>query len=371
MDFVARDFFEKFSKMTEKIKNILQNILNPFTQTPFQFQNIEITPSSISLEVLLPYPAQSQFEALRQTLCTPLLKEYREENIHIAFLTHIITHKIKNNLKPLPGIKNMLAVASGKGGVGKSTVATNLALALQKEGAQAGILDADLYGPSQPLILGLKNQVPEMFPDQTMRPLENYGVKVMSVGFLIQTEDTPMIWRGPMLSSILEKMLTQTHWGELDYLIVDLPPGTGDAQLTLAQKTPLTAALIVTTPQDVALIDAQKAFKMFEKTNIPVLGVVENMSSFLCPHCQTETPIFGKGGAEKMQALYQMDILGKVPLSLSIREKTDEGKPTVMSAPNSKEAAIYQDIAFKIALKIAQMPKDFSARMPKIVVENG
>ncbi len=352
------------------IQSILEKLTNLETNKAFDFQNIHINGDEVALEVVLAYPAKSQFESIREQIQAAIVKKYPQAQVHIGIETKIIAHKVQNNLKPLPGIKNIIAIASGKGGVGKSTTAVNIALALHQEGASVGILDADLYGPSQPLMLGLSNQMPNVLPNQKMQAPENYGIKVMSIGFLIQTDDTPMIWRGPMVSATLEQILNQTEWGELDYLIVDLPPGTGDAQLTLSQKVPLSGAVIVTTPQDIALIDAKKGLKMFEKVNIPILGIVENMSLFVCPKCQAESAIFGKGGADKMQQEYGVTILGKLPLSLSIRENADSGKPSVIADSASSESAIYKKIARQIAIQIALRPKDYSAKLPKVVVEN-
>jgi ATP-binding protein involved in chromosome partitioning len=268
----------------------------------------------------------------------------------------------------VPGVKNIIAVASGKGGVGKSTTAVNLALALAAEGAQVGVLDADIYGPSQPMMLGITGR-PESKDGKTLEPLEAWGVQAMSIGFLIDT-DTPMVWRGPMVTQALEQLLKDTNWRDLDYLIVDMPPGTGDIQLTLAQKVPVTGAVIVTTPQDIALIDARKGLKMFEKVGVPIVGIVENMSIHVCSNCGHAEAIFGEGGAERMCKDYNVPFLGGLPLDIRIREQADSGRPTVVADPDGKIAAIYKEIARKTAVFVAQKAEDFTARFPSIVVQN-
>ena len=266
-------------------------------------------------------------------------------------------------------MRNIIAVASGKGGVGKSTTAVNLALALAQEGARVGLLDADIYGPSQPQMLGLAGRQPESTDGKTMEPLEAYGVQAMSIGFLVDVE-TPMVWRGPMVSQALDQLLNETHWQDIDYLIVDMPPGTGDTQLSLAQKVPVTGAVIVTTPQDIALIDARKGLKMFEKVNIPILGIVENMSIHVCSNCGHAEHIFGEGGGERMCQDYGSEFLGSLPLEMSIRQMADGGKPTVVGAPDSPAAEIYRRIARRVAVKVAEKAKDMSSKFPNIVVQN-
>ncbi len=268
----------------------------------------------------------------------------------------------------IPGIKHVIAVASGKGGVGKSTTAVNLALALAAEGAQVGVLDADIYGPSQPMMLGIAGR-PESKDGKTLEPLEAWGVQAMSIGFLIDT-DTPMVWRGPMVTQALEQLLKDTNWRDLDYLIVDMPPGTGDIQLTLAQKVPVTGVVIVTTPQDIALIDARKGLKMFEKVGVPIVGIVENMAIHVCSNCGHSEHIFGEGGAERMCKDYNVPFLGGLPLDIRIREQADSGRPTVVADPDGKIAAIYKEIARKTAVFVAQRAEDFTARFPSIVIQN-
>jgi len=288
--------------------------------------------------------------------------------VAIRAYSKIVSHTVQRGMKVMPNVKNIIAVASGKGGVGKSTTAVNLALALSAEGASVGILDADIYGPSQPMMLGVSGR-PLSHDNKTMEPLENHGVQVSSVGFMIDP-DEPMVWRGPMASGALQQLLEQTNWRDLDYLIVDMPPGTGDIQLTLSQKVPVTGAVIVTTPQDIALLDARKGLKMFEKVGIPILGVVENMSTHTCTNCGHTEAIFGHGGGEKMCADFGVDFLGALPLTLSIREQADAGRPTVVAEPDGEVAAVYKQIARKVAIKIAEKAKDMSSKFPSIVVKN-
>jgi ATP-binding protein involved in chromosome partitioning len=284
-----------------------------------------------------------------------------------AHLTSRITaHAVQRGVQLLPGVKNIVAVASGKGGVGKSTMAVNLALALAAEGASVGVLDADIYGPSQPMMLGIEGR-PESADGKTMEPLENYGVQVMSIGFLVAADEA-MIWRGPMATQALEQLLRQTNWKDLDYLVVDMPPGTGDIQLTLSQRVPMTGAVIVTTPQDIALLDARKGIKMFEKVGVPILGIVENMAVHVCSNCGKAEHIFGEGGGQRMAAEYGMDYLGALPLDIRIREQADGGKPTVVAEPDGEIAGIYKAVARQVAIKIAAKSKDFSAKFPSIKI---
>jgi ATP-binding protein involved in chromosome partitioning len=280
----------------------------------------------------------------------------------------IVSHAVQRGVKLIPNVKNIVAIASGKGGVGKSTTAVNLALALAAEGASVGVLDADIYGPSQPMMLGILGR-PESVDGKTIEPMEGHGVQAMSIGFLIEV-DTPMVWRGPMVTQALEQLLTETRWREIDYLVVDMPPGTGDIQLTLAQKVPVTGAVIVTTPQDIALIDARKGFKMFEKVGIPILGVVENMSLHICPNCGHESHIFGSGGGAQMCQDFGVDLLGSLPLDIAIREQADSGMPSVVSDPDGRVAEIYRQIARRIAIKIADQARDMTSAFPKIVIQN-
>ncbi|MDH5378184.1 MAG: iron-sulfur cluster carrier protein ApbC, partial [Gammaproteobacteria bacterium] len=286
----------------------------------------------------------------------------------IDLSSKVAVHSVQQGIKPIKGIKNIIAVASGKGGVGKSTTSVNLALALAAEGATVGILDADIYGPSQPRMLGISDK-PESKDGKTMEPLEAHGIQAMSIGFLID-EETPMIWRGPMVTQALEQMLQETNWRELDYLVIDLPPGTGDIQLTLSQRIPVSGAVIVTTPQDIALLDARKALKMFEKVNVPVFGIIENMSIHICSKCGHEEHIFGSGGGERMAQDYDVELLGALPLDLSIREQADSGTPTVVAQADSRISQIYREIARRLAAKLSQRGVDYSKKFPSIVIEN-
>jgi len=289
-------------------------------------------------------------------------------NVSIQIETDITSHSVQKGVQILPGIKNTIAIASGKGGVGKSTTSVNLALALQAEGAKVGILDADIYGPSQPRMLGCSGK-PDSSDGKSIEPKLSYNIQSMSIGYLID-EDTPMIWRGPMVTGALEQLLSDTNWKDLDYLIIDLPPGTGDIQLTLCQKIPVSAAIIVTTPQDIALLDARKAHNMFEKVGVPVLGIIENMSTHICSECGHEEHIFGAGGGEKISKQYGVDLLGALPLDIKIREGVDQGKPNVAIDPDSDISLLYREIARKASARLSLRAKDYSGRFPKIVIEN-
>jgi ATP-binding protein involved in chromosome partitioning len=277
-------------------------------------------------------------------------------------------HKTQLQNIRIPGVKNILAVASGKGGVGKSTVSVNLALAFQALGLKTGILDADIYGPSQPLMLGTSQESPETTDQKSLEPIMKYGLQTMSIGYLVE-DQTAMIWRGPMASKALQQILNDTRWKDLDILIVDLPPGTGDIQLTLSQKIPVTGGVIVTTPQDLSLLDATRALKMFEKVGIHLFGIIENMSSFSCPHCQKNTALFGEGGAAKMAQEHHLDVLAELPLSLLTRECTDHGKPIVIQAPESPESQLYIELAKKLILKINERPKNYADKFGVIKIE--
>jgi ATP-binding protein involved in chromosome partitioning len=330
-------------------------------------KNVKVSGADVSLEIELGYPGKSQFDPVRRDVLQAL-KAAGAANAAVTVRSRVVSHAAQRGVKLIPGIKNIIAVASGKGGVGKSTTAVNLALALAAEGASVGMLDADIYGPSQPTMLGISGR-PESKDGKSLEPMEGHGLQAISIGFLIDV-DTPMVWRGPMVTQALEQLLKDTRWRELDYLIVDLPPGTGDIQLTLAQKVPVTGAVIVTTPQDIALIDARKGLKMFEKVGIPILGVIENMSTHICPKCGHESHIFGSGGAEKMCKDYGTELLGALPLDIAIREQADSGKPTVVADPDGQVAQIYRRIARRAAVKIAESQKDMSSKFPNIVVQN-
>jgi ATP-binding protein involved in chromosome partitioning len=356
----------------EQVRAALQTFIDPATGKDYvagkEARNIRIDGSDVSLEVVLGYPAKSVIEGIRRELTDRIGKIAGVGKVSVDVQVKIVAHAVQRGLKLLGGVKNVIAVASGKGGVGKSTTAVNLALALAAEGAKVGILDADIYGPSQQVMMGLSGK--PLSPDgKTIEPMVNYGVQAMSIGLLIDV-DTPMVWRGPMVTQALEQLLRDTRWKDLDYLVVDLPPGTGDIQLTLSQKAPVTGAVIVTTPQDIALIDARKGLKMFEKVGVPILGLVENMSVHICSNCGHEEHIFGEGGAAKMSKDYKVDVVGSLPLDIKIREHADSGKPTVVAEPDSRSAQIYKEIARKVAARIAELGKDHSAAFPKIVIQN-
>ena len=332
-------------------------------------RNLKIESGDVSFEVELGYPAKSQVPALRKALIAAARTLPGVENVSIQIGWKITAHAVQRGVQLLPRVKNIVAVASGKGGVGKSTTTVNLALALAAEGAKVGILDADIYGPSQPMMMGITGR-PESEDGKSMMPLANYGVEVMSIGFLVD-EDQAMIWRGPMATQALDQLLRQTNWGDLDYLLVDMPPGTGDIALTLSQRVPLTGAVIVTTPQDIALIDAKKGLTMFEKVGVPILGIVENMAVYCCPNCGHIEHIFGAEGGKRMAEQFKVDHLGSLPLNLSIRQQADEGRPTVVADPDGEIAALYKTVARTVAIKIAQKAKDFSSKFPTITVSKG
>jgi ATP-binding protein involved in chromosome partitioning len=355
------------------VQNALKSLIDPNTKKDFvsgkSIKNIKISGSDVSLDVLLGYPAKSVWDEIRTMVEAQLKKTLPGVGkVTVSVTSKVVPHAVQRGVKLVDGVKNIIAVASGKGGVGKSTTAVNLALALAAEGARVGMLDADIYGPSQPTMLGISGQ-PESTDGKTMDPMMGHGLQTMSIGFLIDA-DTPMIWRGPMVTQALDQLLHQTKWDNLDYLVLDLPPGTGDIQLTLAQKVPVTGAVIVTTPQDIALLDARKGLKMFEKTGIKIIGIVENMSTHICSKCGHEEHIFGAGGGAKMCADYNTEFLGGLPLDIQIREQTDSGAPTVVADPDGSVAKVYKQIARRVAVKVAEMAQDHSAAFPKIVVQN-
>ena len=329
-------------------------------------KNLAVSGADVAFDVELGYPAKSQIPAIRKSLVQAAKAVAGVSNVSVNIYTKVTAHSVQRGVQLLPKVKNIVGVASGKGGVGKSTTAVNLALALAAEGASVGILDADIYGPSIPMMMGVDGR-PESDDGKTMDPLENYGVQVMSIGFLV-AQDEAMIWRGPMATQALEQLLRQTNWRDLDYLIVDMPPGTGDIQLTLSQRVPMTGAVIVTTPQDIALLDAKKGIKMFEKVGVPILGIVENMAVHVCSQCGHTEHIFGEDGGKKMAADYKMDYLGALPLDMQIRLQADNGRPTVVADPDGDVAGIYKAVARKIAITVAAKAKDFSAKFPSIKI---
>ena len=348
----------------------LSSVLDPHTGKDFvstrALRNVQISGGDVAFDVELGYPAKSLVPELRRSLVAAAKGVAGVSNVSVNITTKVIAHAVQRGVQLLPQVKNIIAVASGKGGVGKSTTAANLALALAAEGASVGVLDADIYGPSQPMMLGI-NRRPESEDGKTMEPLENYGVQVMSIGFLVN-QDEAMIWRGPMATQALEQLLRQTNWKDLDYLIVDMPPGTGDIQLTLSQRVPMTGAVIVTTPQDIALLDARKGVAMFEKVGVPILGVVENMAVHVCTNCGHAEHIFGEGGGQRYAAEKGLDYLGALPLNMQIRLQADTGKPTVVSDPDGEVAGIYKAVARQVAVKVAAKAKDFSSKFPSIKI---
>ena len=354
----------------DQIQQKLADLIDPDTGKKLgvvaKKSQVSIDGSKVKVTLPLGYPVFNGGQALRKSLET-MLSETGLELAQLDYVLQVETHAVQRGLKPLDNVRNIIAVASGKGGVGKSTTSVNLALALQAQGARVGLLDADIYGPSVPIMLGLSGK-PESRDNKTMEPLVGYGIEANSIGFLIDP-DSPAIWRGPMVSQALEQLLRQTNWGSLDYLIVDMPPGTGDIALTMSQKVPLTAAVIVTTPQDLALADARKGLQMFRKVDVPVLGVVENMAMHVCSNCGHAEPIFGEHGGRDLAAEFNLPWLGSLPLAMSIRSQTDAGTPTVVSDPDSPAAAEYQRIAHQVACLVAALPKDMSGKMPPVVVQ--
>jgi ATP-binding protein involved in chromosome partitioning len=355
----------------EQANEALKRVIDPNTGKDLvstrSARNVRAEGGDVSVDVELGYPAASQVEGIRRAVIDAL-KAAGAANVSANVTVKIVAHTVQRGLKVLPNVKNIIAVASGKGGVGKSTVAANLALALSAEGARVGVLDADIYGPSQPTMLGISGK-PESTDGRTLEPMENHGIQMSSIGLLIDA-DQPMVWRGPMVTQALQQLLAQTNWKDLDYLVIDLPPGTGDIQLTLAQQVPVTGAVIVTTPQDIALIDAKKGLKMFEKVGIPILGIVENMAVHVCSNCGHAEHIFGAEGGAKMAEQYGVEHLGSLPLDIRIREQADAGHPTVVAEPDSAVTATFKDIARKVAVRIAEKAKDMSLKMPTIKVSN-
>ena len=354
----------------DQLIQALSSVIDPNTGKDFvtskSIKNLQITDDDVAFDVELGYPAKSQIAAFRKSLIAAAKGVAGVQNVSVNVTVKIASHSVQRGVQLLPNVKNIIAVASGKGGVGKSTTAVNLALALAAEGASVGLLDADIYGPSQPMMMGIEGR-PESVDGKNMEPMENYGIQVMSIGFLV-AQDEAMIWRGPMATQALEQLLRQTNWKDLDYLIVDMPPGTGDIQLTLSQRVPMTGAVIVTTPQDIALLDAKKGIKMFEKVGVPILGIVENMAVHICSNCGHAEHIFGADGGKKMAADYKMDYLGALPLDMQIRLQADNGRPTVVADPDGNVAGIYKAIARKMAITVAAKAKDFSSKFPTITI---
>lgn len=354
------------------VEALLKTIIDPNVETDLvsakSVKKITVQDNDVSVSIELGYPAKSYIEELKSQLTAKLKTLVGVGKVEVIVTVNIVSHSVQKALKPMANVKNIIAIASGKGGVGKSTTSVNLALALAAEGATVGILDADIYGPSIPTMLGLSGQ-PVSNDGKTLQPKVSFGIQTISIGYLVDP-DQPMIWRGPMVTGALQQLLTQTAWSDVDYLIIDLPPGTGDIQLTLAQQIPVSGAVIVTTPQDIALIDAQRGLGMFEKVNVPILGLVENMSIHICSNCGHEEAIFGQGGGVAMAIKNKVDLLGSLPLDMSIRESADSGRPTVAADPDGRPAQIYKAIARKMAAKLAMRSRDYSGKFPNIVIQN-
>jgi len=356
----------------ERVRELLSLVVDPNSGQDLVASNsikgIGIDGDKVAVDIVLGYPAATYADTLAEKIRGVLEAEASIGRATVGVTWRVHAHKVQKDLTPLPNVKNILAVASGKGGVGKSTTAANIALALQAEGAKVGVLDADIYGPSMPRMMGISGK-PDSKDGQRIEPKIAHGIQVMSIGFMIE-EDTPMIWRGPMVTQALTQLLNETNWVGLDYLIIDLPPGTGDIQLTLCQRVPVSGAIIVTTPQDIALLDARKGLKMFEKVDVPVLGIVENMATHICSQCGHEEHIFGSGGGARMSHDYDVPLLGSLPLDIRIREQADGGTPTVAADPAGKVAAAYREIARRTAAQLALHARSKAIQFPKIVIQN-
>lgn len=355
-----------------QIENQLKTVIDSQTQNDLMslnaLQSAELKKGTLTLSLQMPYPCKSLWPSLEQRIAHAIQDLEDIKDVKCEFSTAVVAHDVQKGVKPMENVKNIIAVASGKGGVGKSTTTVNLALALQQEGARVGILDADIYGPSIPTMLNITDK-PQTVDGKSMQPLHAYGLQAMSIGALIDP-DSPMIWRGPIVTQTLQQLLNETNWDELDYLLIDLPPGTGDVQLTLAQNIPVTGAVIVTTPQEVSLIDARKGLKMFEKVEIPILGIIENMSTHICSNCGHEEAIFGADGGQKMAEQYNVNFLGAMPLEKRIREEADKGMPTVTAEPTSELANKYRSIALQVSADIANKKRNYSNLFPKIEIVN-
>jgi len=356
------------AQIEEKLATYIDPYLERDLVSTKSVKEITVDGDTATVKVVLGFPAGGYRDELATKLKAMVESIDGVTTANVDVTSKIVAHSAQKGVKHIENIKNIIAVASGKGGVGKSTTAVNLALALSAEGANVGILDADIYGPSQPRMLGVHGK-PESLDGKSLEPMNSYHLQAMSIGFLVD-EETPMIWRGPMVTQALQQLLNDTNWKDLDYLVVDLPPGTGDIQLTLAQQVPVSGAVIVTTPQDIALLDARKGLKMFEKVEVPVLGIIENMSIHICSQCGHEEHIFGEGGGERMSEQNNVDFLGSLPLDKRIREETDGGKPTVVAEPEARISQIYREIARRTAAKLSLKSKDYAARFPQIVISN-
>lgn len=364
-------------QLVTAVTNQLHAVIDPYTKNKLTANkgliSVQADDERVTVNLRRGYPIRAVVSELAELVRNGLKEvDIGSRALEVLINQDILSHSAQQGAQAVKGIKNIIAIASGKGGVGKSTCSANLALALSAAGAKVGVLDADIYGPSQPRMLGISGK-PEALENKMLLPMVSHGIKIMSIGFLVE-EDTPMIWRGPMVTQALEQMLRGTAWDhdgeDIDYLVIDLPPGTGDIQLTMSQKVPVSGAVIVTTPQDIALLDAKKAYKMFEKVEVSVYGIIENMSTHVCTNCGHEEAIFGSHGAAKMASEYGLDVLGEIPLEMAIRELADSGTPTVVASPDSETSQRYTDIAMKICGKLSAKKKDFSAKFPNIVVEN-
>jgi ATP-binding protein involved in chromosome partitioning len=353
------------------VKNLLSGVQDPHSDSDLLslgwLRGVGIDGARVSVDLRASYPIDGFRDVLLNSIRETLESDELIESAAVNLEWRVFPHKVQGDLKPLDQVKNIIAVASGKGGVGKSATSVNLALALRADGARVGVLDADIYGPSMPRMLGVSGH-PQTDGNRII-PQRAHGLQVMSIGFLVE-EDTPMIWRGPMVTSALQQLLTETNWEGLDYLIVDLPPGTGDIQLTLAQKVPVSGSVIVTTPQDIALLDARKAVQMFRKVDMTVLGIVENMSTHICSNCGHEEDIFGSGGGEWMAEKYDVPLLGALPLATRIRSDLDQGMPTVVADPDSELTAHYRECARNTAARLAQLPRNLDLNLPQINIQN-
>ena len=360
------------SLSADSVRAALAQVVDPYTGMDLVagqcVRGVGIDGGNVAIQLQLAYPAKGWHEALVADVTRRVGGLPGAGRVSVSVATRILAHRVQKDLTPLPEVRNIIAVASGKGGVGKSTTAVNLALALSAEGGKVGVLDADIHGPSIPMMLGLSGK-PESPDGKSIEPKTAHGLQAISIGLFLG-DDTPAIWRGPMTTQYLQQLLTTTLWKDLDYLVIDLPPGTGDIQLTLAQRVPVSAAVIVTTPQDIALLDARRALKMFEKVDVPVLGIVENMAMHTCSNCGHVEHIFGEGGGQRMAAQYGIELLGSLPLDISIREQADSGAPTVVSHPESAIAASYREIARKVGAKLSLQARNKSIAFPNIVIQN-
>lgn len=355
---------------TETVCNALSAVVDEYLKTDYVsakwVSDIDIAGNDVSLVIELGYPAASMHAFIRNRVTAALQQVPGIGRITVDITTKIITHAVQRGAKPLSGVKNIIAVSSGKGGVGKSTVTANIALALAAQGARVGVLDADIYGPSQPTIMGISEK-PTSSDGEHFDPVRQYGLQLMSIGFMMDSVQ-PLAWRAPMMTQALMQLLQQTRWDDLDYLLIDMPPGTGDIQMTLSQKAPLTGAVVVTTPQDVAVLDARKGLMMFQKMGVDILGIVENMGSYVCSHCGQIEHIFGKDGGRVMSEMYGVDSLGSIPLNITVREQTDAGRPIVLAEPDGLIGRVFRDIACELAVRVAKKPKDMTGMFPPVKV---